>query len=111
MLQRIKTACLRALARLSQSMLKLTDLPDRMTRLEAQVKTLKESYKANLARVSQLEKAARQEIQNLKRQSVKSDVHRRMAALEGGHRRSVVFVENNYYHFYYLARALRKRGW
>ena len=26
-------------------------------------------------------------------------------------RRSVVFLHNSYYHFYYLARALRKRGW
>jgi len=26
-------------------------------------------------------------------------------------RRSVVFLQNSYYHFYYLARALRKRGW
>ncbi len=26
-------------------------------------------------------------------------------------RRSVVFFRNNYYHFFYLAKALRKRGW
>ena len=26
-------------------------------------------------------------------------------------RRSVVFLHHSYYHFYYLALALRKRGW
>src|SRR5438105_4953404 len=26
-------------------------------------------------------------------------------------RRSVVFLNNSYYHFYYLAQALRRRGW
>src|SRR4051812_46959060 len=26
-------------------------------------------------------------------------------------RRSVLFLHNSYYHFYYLARALRARGW
>lgn len=27
------------------------------------------------------------------------------------HRRNVLFLFNSYYHFYYLAKALRKRGW
>lgn len=26
-------------------------------------------------------------------------------------KRSVVFLHNSYYHFYYLAQALRRRGW
>jgi hypothetical protein len=28
-----------------------------------------------------------------------------------GNRRSVVFLHHSYYHFYYLAKALRRRGW
>ncbi|MEE2566475.1 hypothetical protein [Hyphobacterium marinum] len=38
----------------------------------------------------------------------------RIAELLGGEaddRRSVVFIHHAYYHFYYLARALRERGW
>jgi len=29
----------------------------------------------------------------------------------GGKRRSVLFLHHSYYHFYYLAKALRRRGW
>ena len=29
----------------------------------------------------------------------------------GSHVRSVLFLRNSYYHFYYLAEALRRRGW
>ena len=36
---------------------------------------------------------------------------RAVRALRGGDKRSVVFLRNSYYHFYYLAQALRRRGW
>jgi len=34
-----------------------------------------------------------------------------MALGPGGYRRSVLFLHNSYYHFLYLAEALRRRGW
>jgi len=36
---------------------------------------------------------------------------RAVRALSGGEKRSVVFLGHSYYHFYYLAQALRRRGW
>lgn len=35
----------------------------------------------------------------------------RRARRPGGSRRSVLFLHHSYYHFYYLAKALRARGW
>src|SRR2546430_10520783 len=32
-------------------------------------------------------------------------------ALTRGNKRNVLFLHNSYYHFYYLAQALRRRGW
>lgn len=34
-----------------------------------------------------------------------------LSILHGKRRRSVLFLYNSYYHFYYLAKALRRRGW
>jgi hypothetical protein len=36
---------------------------------------------------------------------------RSLAGFQSLNRRSVVFLHHSYYHFFYLARALRKRGW
>jgi hypothetical protein len=42
---------------------------------------------------------------------VRGRARRSVRALRRGDRRSVLFLRNSYYHFYYLAQALRRRGW
>src|SRR5215467_7308132 len=38
-------------------------------------------------------------------------VRRISRAVTPAKKRNVLFLHNSYYHFYYLARALRRRGW
>ncbi len=42
---------------------------------------------------------------------VRGRARRTVRALRRGDKRSVLFLRNSYYHFYYLAQALRRRGW
>ena len=42
---------------------------------------------------------------------IPTEADRRRSAGSGGSRRSVVFLHNSYYHFFYLAKALRDRDW
>ena len=44
-------------------------------------------------------------------QRLQSQVHRIDGLHLQGPARSVLFLHNSYYHFYYLAQALRRRGW
>ena len=46
-----------------------------------------------------------------KRLSAARHAASRMGTAPSSSARSVVFIEQSYYHFYYLARALRARGW
>ena len=45
------------------------------------------------------------------RRLVRRVLRTRARAVGDGARRSVLFLRNSYYHFYYLAEALRRRGW
>ena len=49
-------------------------------------------------------------IQNLRRKFTRV-INFGLESVKSYKKRSVVFLYNSYYHFYYLAKALRKRGW
>jgi len=51
-----------------------------------------------------------QYVDNFQRQQIRQD-NLRQSSIITYKRRNVLFLHNSYYHFYYLAKALRKRGW
>lgn len=122
---KIKSAFYRACARFLNRILRHTELYDRVEQLNVDITKVKQNSAAQISEGSrhhdsmsapltnmEAHTAALQDIsKRLEVQSAHASVHGRLAAVAGGYRRSVVFIENSYYHFYYLARALRKRGW
>jgi hypothetical protein len=58
-----------------------------------------------------LEKRARQALSYVRKPGRLSRYRGAWKRMVGFHRRRVVFLHNSYYHFYYLAQALRRRGW
>jgi glycosyltransferase involved in cell wall biosynthesis len=84
---------------------------DRLVALEQQVAAVEH----HVAAVEQAEASSRNLPDELRRLRADQKLQAQVALVEGlkmqGPARSVIFLHNSYYHFFYLARALRERGW
>jgi glycosyltransferase involved in cell wall biosynthesis len=86
-------------------------LLDIIRRLEVQTASVNLNLTDHL-RVQEAQTAALLDVtKQIEVKMVSANIHARLGAVTRDHKKSVVFIENSYYHFYYLARALRRRGW